>query len=69
MRQYVCASCGRALSKSGSGLGTWTCPEHPERWASVVKDLSGGKEESLKRGEHQVGCSVRRHTEVRVKKS
>jgi hypothetical protein len=68
MRQYQCATCHRALTRSGTGLGTWTCPDHPERLASVIKDLTGGKEESLKRGEHQVGCVVRRHTEVRVVK-
>jgi hypothetical protein len=66
MRRYICAECNRNLSKSGPGLGTWTCPEHAERWRTVIKDLSGGKEESLKRREHETPCSVRRHTKVRV---
>lgn len=66
MRQYVCAECGQGLKSQGTGLGTWRCSQHPERWVSVIKDLSGGKEESLKRREHEIGCTVRRHTKVRV---
>lgn len=64
-RHYHCAECGRRLEKSGQGLGTWTCPIHPERLVSVVRDLSGGKEDSRPRRE--VGMAMRRHTKVEVR--
>jgi hypothetical protein len=66
MRQYQCSECHRALTKGGTGLGTWTCPNHPERWASVVKDLSGGQED--RKSDREIGCTVKRHTKVRVVK-
>jgi uncharacterized Zn finger protein (UPF0148 family) len=68
MREYRCSTCGKQLSKSGTGLGTWTCPQHPERFVTVTKDLSGGKEAEIKAGETQVPCTVKRHTLVRVHK-
>jgi uncharacterized Zn finger protein (UPF0148 family) len=67
-REYRCAACGTQLHKSGTGLGTWTCPVHAERWTTVPKDLSGGKEADIKSGQAQVPCLVKRHTLVRVHK-
>jgi hypothetical protein len=68
MREYRCSNCGRQLHKSGAGLGTWTCQTHPERFVTVLKDLSGGKEVDIKSGQSAVPCLVKRHTLVRVHK-
>jgi hypothetical protein len=65
MRQYVCGDCGRALTSTGTGLRSWRCVDHPERWVSVAKDLSGGQED--RRQDREVGCLVKRHTRVRVR--
>lgn len=66
MRIYKCADCSQTLTRSGTGLGTWTCDAHPIRWATVTKDLTGGHETALKAGEQAVPCMVKRHTKVRV---
>lgn len=62
-RHYICAECGRAVSRNGTGLGTWTCSAHPKRQITVVRRVDSGKE-----AEHAEEASVPvvRHTKVRV---
>jgi len=48
---------------TGEGLGTWTCPAHPQRFVTVTRDLSGGKENGKLMRKTPV--TVKRHTLVR----
>lgn len=62
---YVCAECGSAVTKSGTGLGTWRCPKCPYyRLGSVDRYTGSGKESERKQIEP---FPVRRHIEVRRK--
>ena len=65
IRTYHCAECGNQLQGRGTGLKTFTCPQHPRRFETVVRDLSGGKEQN--RGERQTPVTVKRHTLVEVR--
>jgi hypothetical protein len=55
---------GNVVTKTvtGEGLGTWTCSEHPQRFVTVMRDLSGGKEASKML--RQTPVTVKRHTKV-----
>lgn len=63
-RTYVCAECGEAARREGTGLGTWTCPKHPRRFVAVTRDFSAGKEAD--RNSREVAVTVTRHTKVKV---
>ncbi len=63
-RQYVCAVCQEPVKMTGEGLKTGTCPKHPVRMATVVKDTSGGSEQLRDRRKEPV--MVKRHTQVKV---
>ena len=62
IRKYMCGSCDRPLEARGTGLKTWTCPQHPRRFISVPRDLSGGKEADKMSRNSTV--TVSRHTRV-----
>ena len=52
----------RTKTVTGEGLGTWTCGAHPQRFVTVSRDLSGGKEAN--REMRRTPVTVKRHTKV-----
>jgi hypothetical protein len=63
--EQVTTSHGEVITKTvtGEGLGTWTCAAHAQRFVTVMRDLSGGKEASKML--RQTPVTVKRHTKVR----
>ena len=62
MKRYHCSVCGTQLTARGDGLKSWTCPQHRRRFATVRRDLSGGKEGD--KGARESAVTVQRHTKV-----
>lgn len=45
MAVYRCANCKGAVTKSGTGLGTWSCTRGcPKRVMSIERFIGAGKE-------------------------
>lgn len=73
-RRYVCAECGEPVQSSakdtkiehGRTLGTFACPRHPRRKATVSVDESGGHEDGGAKMRRETPVSKVRHTRVAV---
>lgn len=63
-KQYVCFVCEQPVKMTGDGLKTATCPKHPFRMATVIRDTSGGSEQL--RDKRKESVMVKRHTQIKV---